>query len=163
MVSNSAYFIWRVSPPSPLAVLPPWQATTRSTTKAPKIMFFIFIIYIKYVKNQPFWVDFRKTTILVVFLLQPFWVYSIVLIFFKSLQNYDYYLKRQRKMGEKMVGWQESHALIPKSRYLDTSLKYRLLAIRFIWIITIKSVTLQPKGRGFVRVRASSARINVTI
>lgn len=62
-----------------------------------------------------------------------------------------------------MVGRKESHALILKSRYLDTSLKYRLLAIRFIWIITIKSVTLQPKGRGLVRFRASSVRINVTI
>ena len=55
-----------------------------------------------------------------------------------------------------MVGRKESHALIPKSRYLDTSIKYRFLAIRFIWIITKNSVLLQPKGRGLVRFRASS-------
>lgn len=39
---------------------------------------------------------------------------------------------------------------IPKSRYLGILIKYRFLAIRFIWIIVKNSVLLQPKGRGLV-------------
>ncbi len=79
-------------------------------------------------------------------------------------KNYSKY-----EAKEELVTLSFNHVLLHKK---DTKiyqviflslLKYRFLAIPFIWRIPKNSVTLQPKGRGFVRVRASSARINVTI